>query len=666
MINRLPRSASVFGLALAISGCVMSTKPVPEMAASTAQLELSTRTIGLINSGSLQFRDMNRNRRLDGYEDWRLTPEQRAADLVSHMTLEEKAGQLIYPGLNPNAPFGQTATGHDLDGLKQTLFGQHATHLALRLVADPVTVARANNAAQEVAETGRLGIPLTIATDSLHGFTGLLGASAVGGRFTPWPNPLGFAALDDEELVRRQANLVRRDLRAVGITMLLGPQIDLATEPRWPRFFETYGDDPAISARLAAAFVTGLQGSDAGLQQGGVAAVIKHFAGYSAAIDGFDAHNRYGRFSAVNADEFAQHIKPFDAAIKAHAAAVMPAYSILKGLVLDGRETEQVGTAFNRDVIDGVLRKRLGFDGLVLSDWAIINDCSDICMIGFPEGVRPSFEGVSTAWGVENLTMAERVAKAMNAGVDQIGGAEDAGPIIEAVRGGLVSEARLDEAVRKVLAIDISMGLYEQPFVDETTVAATVSGPDDRRWGWSVQGRSTVLLENDGALPLSAGAKVYLQGVNVDLARQAGLVPVENARDADVAIMRAKSPFETLHPNYTFGSVHQEGSLAFPADSPANKFMQSLPPDLPLIAEVQLDRPAILTPFKPRANVLLAGFGADDEAFLDVLTGRTVPEGRLPFELPSSMASVERQRPGTPSDSGDPLYPRGYRFGAGH
>ena len=650
--------------ALALSSCA-SVEPDASRPSvqGTGQPELTTRSIPITEVDGLRFRDLDRSGSLTPYEDWRLSPQERASDLIGRMTLEEKAGQLIVPGLNPNADFGQQATGHDLEGLARTIATQHATHLNIRLSADAATLARSNNEAQEVAESGRLGIPLTISSNSRHSYTGLIGASFAGGSFSDWPNSPGFAALGDEDLVRRQAELVRRDLRAVGISMLLGPQIDLATEPRWPRFFETYGEDPELAARMAAAFVNGLQGSGDGLQPNGVAAVIKHFAGYSAAIDGLDAHNRYGRFSQVDADEFALHVRPFEGAIKAGAAGVMPAYSILRGLEFDGRQTEQVGAAFNRDVISGVLRGQLGFDGLVLSDWAIIEDCGDICMQGFPEGTRPSFQGVSTAWGVEDLTRAQRIAKAMNAGVDQFGGLEDATPIVEAVRSGLVSEEQLNRAVRRVMLVDLAIGQYEHPFVELDGVAERVGSERDKAWGRSVQARSMVLLENDGRLPAAPGTRVLLHGVDADAARAAGLVPVDDPADAELAVMRTTSPFERLHPNYMFGSMQQEGSLAFPAASAPVTFVRELPAGLPLVVEVQMDRPAILTPFKQRANVLIAGFGASDAAFLDVLTGRTAPEGRLPFELPSSMASVARQRPGTPSDTGDPLYPLHYRFG---
>lgn len=574
------------------------------------QVPITSRAVPLIQADGFTFRDLDRDGALTTFEDWRLTPAERAADLLARMTLAEKAGQLIVPSLNPSAPMGQAASGHDLTALAQQFNHDRATHFNARLSADPRTLAQANNAAQELAEGGRLAIPITLSTNSRHGFTELVGASLGGGTFSAWPNSLGFAALGDAELVRQQAALVARDLRATGFGVLLGPQIDLATEPRWPRSYETYGEDAALSARLAAAFVTGLQGSARGVQRGGVTAVIKHFAGYSAAVDGFDAHNRYGRFSHLSGAEFAQHIRPFAGAIDAQAAGVMPAYSILRGLELDGAQLDQRGVGFSHEILSGVLRGQLGFDGFILSDWGIINDCGDICMNGFPAGQRPNFSGISMAWGVEQLTMAQRVGLAMGAGMNQFGGLESAQPILDAVAQGLVTQEQIDDSVRRVVTADLALGLFENPFVDPESASRLTTSAADIAWGEAVQARSAVLLESDRSMGIAPGTRVYLSGFDPAVARSVGLVPVDDPGNAQVAILRTAAAFETLHPQYMFGSMHQEGSLAFAR----------------------------------------------------LLSGELAPEGRLPFELPSSMAAVEAQRSGAAADSADPLYPVGYQL----
>ena len=630
--------------------------------ADVIQPAIESREVPLIVADGLQFRDLDRNGELTPYEDWRLTPQERAEDLLARMTLEEKAAQMVVGSLPGNAPMGQPSTGYDLDGVGALVTEAGVTHVISRLATDNAVLAEANNAVQEAAERGRLGIPAVIMTDPRHGFTELAGASVEGGQFAQFPNGVGIAALDDPEMAELYGALVRGDLRETGFTMLLGPQIDLATEPRWPRSFDTYGEDAEISGRVAEAFVRGLQGGPAGVEEGGVAAVIKHFAGYSASSNGFDAHNYYGRFSRLNADEWAQHIRPFEAALRARPAGVMPAYSIIEELELDGQPMEQVGVGYNRAIVTGVLRDQLGFDGVVISDWAITKDCSELCRDGHPAGEPPSFATVSTGWGVQDLTIPERFAKGVQAGIDVFGGEDDPSPLVEAVNSGLLDEALVDAAVTRVLVQAIELGLFEDPFVDPARAAAHVGTVEQWAMGMAAQAQSMVLLEADRDLDVAAGTKVLLFGVDPEAAEAAGLEPVSSAAEADMAIIRTHSPSEMLHPQYMFGSMHQEGSLAFAADDPALVFMGNLPPSLPVVVDVQLDRPAILTPFQGRAGVLLASFGTSDDAFLNVLTGAEQPRGRLPFELPSSMAAVEAQRPGSPADSEDPLYPLGFRL----
>lgn len=646
-------------LGLVAGGLVLSAC----QADAPAPPSIETRDAPILSVDGLEFRDLDRNGELTPYEDWRLSPEDRAADLLARMTLQEKAGQMVVGSLAGNAPLGEPATGYDLDAAAETIQTRGITHLISRLATSNDGLAEANNSIQQVAENGRLGIPALIMTDPRHGYTELAGASVEGGQFAQFPNGVGIAALNDPEVTERYASLVRDDLRATGFAMLLGPQIDLATEPRWPRNFDTYGEDAEASARNAEAFVRGLQGGSEGAGPDGVVAVIKHFAGYSASRTGFDAHNFYGRHSVLNAEEWDQHIRPFEGALAARPGGLMPAYSILEELELDGEPLEQVGVGYNRYILTDVLRGELGFDGVIVSDWAITKDCSIECVEGHPEGEPPSFATVSTAWGVRDLTQPQRFAKGIAAGIDIFGGVDDTAPLIEAVESGLVDEALVDAAVSRVLVQMFELGLFEDPFVDPAVAAAEIGTPDEIAFGREVMSRSMVLLRAEPEIPLALGTAVALFGLDPQAAQAAGLNPVEDAPDAQIAIVRTRSPSEMLHPQYMFGSMHQEGSLAFPDDHEALQFIRSLPQGMPVVVDVQLDRPAILTPFQSSA-VLLASFGASDGALLDVLTGAVEPMGRLPYELPSSMAAVEAQRPGAAADSADPLYPLGYRLEA--
>jgi len=647
----------------AVTACTTVAGEVPVPAGALVQPKLGSRTVPLVAAGGLQFRDLDRSGTLTPYEDWRLSPAQRAADLAGRMTLLEKAGVMVVGTLPGNTPPGQPATGYDHAATERLMREAHVTHFISRLSTATASLAEANNGVQEAAEGTRLGIPAVVMTDPRHGFTELAGASVAGGQFSQWPNGVGIAALNDPVFTESYAALVRDDLRAAGFALLLGPQIDLGTEPRWPRIFDTYGEDALISSRTAAAFVRGVQGSPDGIAPGGVAAVIKHFAGYSASSNGFDAHNHYGRHARLNEAEWQQHLRPFVGGLSAGPSGVMPSYSIIEELQLDGRPLEQVGAGYNHVILTDVLRGNLGFEGIILSDWAITADCSQRCRDGAPAGERPSFADVSTAWGVEDLSRKQRFAKALLAGMDQFGGVDDPSPIVAAVQEGLVSEARIDQSVRRILEQSFALGLFENPFVDPAAAAAAIGTAEELARGRRAQAESMVWLESPAEAIWHPGAKVAVFGMAADAARAAGLVVVEDPAEADFAILRTRSPAEMLHPGYVFGAMHQEGSLAFPLDHPALAFMASLPADLPLIVEVQLDRPAILTPFKARARALIGSFGAGDAALLDVLSGRVRPRGQLPFELPSSMAAVEAQRPGAAADSADPLYPLGYRAG---
>ncbi|MGE5803569.1 MAG: glycoside hydrolase family 3 C-terminal domain-containing protein, partial [Gemmatimonadota bacterium] len=175
------------------------------------------------------------------------------------------------------------------------------------------------------------------------------------------------------------------------------------------------------------------------------------------------------------------------------------------------------------------------------------------------------------------------------------------------------------------------------------------------------QRRALVLLENKGKLlPLRGSKRVYLQGVAADAATHAGLTVVTDPAQAEVAIVRLNAPFERLHPQYVFGQFLHEGSLAFTDGDPDYEAFKRVSAVVPTIATVFLDRPAILTPIKAGARAVLANFGVSDAALLDVVTGKASPQGKLPFELPSSMEAVAAQQPDVAHDSRAPLYPLGF------
>jgi beta-glucosidase len=654
--------ALALGIGVFLVGC---TPRRPETQThAPVQPVLGARSKAVLTVDGLRFRDLNGNGRLDPYEDWRLTARQRADDLVARMTLEEKAGTLMHGSLPSTAVDGVTGAGaaYDLPHATELIVARHVTSAITRLAVAPREFATQNNRLQEVAEGARLGIPLTISTDPRHHFQFTAGAAVAPSGFSQWPEMLGLAAIGDAALVRRFGDVARQEYRAVGLHMGLSPQADLATEPRWPRVTATFGEDATLAGRMVGAYVEGFQGGRTGVHRDSVALVVKHFAGYGAAKDGFDSHNRYGRFATFPGDNFDYHVAPFRSAFAAKVAGVMPTYSVFSDLRVNGQLVEQVGGGYNRWLLTDILRGREGFDGFVLSDWAITQDCGPLCRDGAAPGQKPTFAGISTAWGVESLSKPARFAKGLAAGLDQFGGTEESEFLMTAIEQGLVSEARIEASVHRVLQLKFELGLFENPYVDPAAAAARVGSAAFRAEGEAAQRRALVLLENrDGLLPLKGKAgKLYLVGVSAGVAKRAGFEVAATLEEASIAIIRAQAPHQLLHPGFAFGSVQHEGDLDFKAGDPTLATIQAAAARVPTIVTVMLDRPAILTNIKPLATALLGDFGVSDEALLDVIAGRAKPQGHLPFELPSSMEAVRAQKSDLPHDSPEPLYPFGY------
>jgi beta-glucosidase len=629
----------------------------PAIAASIPQPIIGTRSISVLTTDGLRFRDLNRNRRLDPYEDWRLSPETRALDLVGRMTLPERAGAMMH-GTAPFPGGARSGTIYDRAAARKMVLGAHVTSMITRLAIAPRLFAQENNALQAIAEQGRLGIPLTLSTDPRNHFQYTAGASVSSAGFSQWPEALGFAAIGDAAVVRRFGDIVRQEYRAVGIHQALSPQADLATEPRWGRIVGTFGEDAELAGRMVGAYVEGFQGGAEGLRPDGVATVVKHWVGYGAAKGGWDSHSHYGRFATFPGNNFANHVEPFLPAFRSRVAGVMPTYSILENLAVDGHPVEQVGAGFNAWLLTDQLRGRYGFGGIILSDWLVTSDCPKACVEGSDPGQPPV---LGMPWGVEALTRQQRFVKGVRAGIDQFGGVDETDLIVAAVEAGDLDAERVAQSARRVMTMKFAQGLFENPFVDAANADRIVGNRAFQDAADAAQRRSLVLLQNrDAILPLQGARKVYLQGISADAARARGLVPVGRLDQADVALVRAVTPWEMLHPRHLFGQLQHEGSLAFTAGQKEHDDIVRIARTVPTIVTVFLDRPAILTELQPHVRAIIGNFGVGDGALLDVVTGRAAPAGKLPFELPSSMEEVAAQRPDVPHDTASPSYPFGF------
>jgi beta-glucosidase len=577
------------------------------------------------------YRDLNKNGRLDPYEDSSLPIAARVEDLLAQMTLAEKAG-LLFQAMAPMGGLRFLPSGEEMIATK------HLNHFNVLGGASPREMAEWSNGLQRAAEASRLGIPVTISTDPRHAFSENIGANFAAGDFSQWPEPLGLAATRDAALVEQFADIARQEYVAVGIRAALHPVADLATEPRWARINGTFGEDAHLVADLTSAYIRGFQGSELGSDS--VSCMTKHFPGGGPQQDGEDPHFPYGREQVYPGNNWDYHLIPFEAAFAAGTAQIMPYY----GMPI-GTEYEEVGFGFNRAIITDLLRQHYGYDGIVCTDWGLVTDAE---VMGKPLPAR--------AWGVEHLSRIERVKKILDAGCDQFGGETCPELVIELVETGQISEDRLDESARRLLRDKFRLGLFDNPYVDPEAAQRLVGNAEFKAAGEDAQRKSLVLLRNADMLPLSGRPKIYVEGIDpAALAADADVVT--DLQQADVAILRIAAPFEPRDELFLESMFHA-GSLAFSTE--ARERLLTIARTVPTIIDIYLDRPAVIPELADASAALIANFGAAPEALLDVVFGRVAPTGKLPFELPSSMAAVEAQHPDVPYDSEDPLFPFGH------
>ncbi|PTL73904.1 beta-glucosidase [Rathayibacter caricis DSM 15933] len=546
--------------------------------------------------------------------------EERVRILLGQMTLEEKAGLLFQTMivLGEGGALAGADGGFGLPSTSEMVLERRMTHFNLLggAQASAREIAEWHNRLQELAASTRLGIPVTLSTDPRHSFTDNPGTGSSAAAFSQWPEPLGLGAIGDEALVERFGDIARREYLAVGLRVALHPQIDLATESRWARQVGTFGEDADLTGRLGAAYIRGFQGAALGPES--VATMTKHFPGGNAEY----------------------HLRPFEKAFEAGTSQIMPYYGMPVGT-----EHEEVGFGFNRSVITGLLRERFGFDGVVCTDWGLLTDAD---ILGDRHPAR--------AWGVEHLTVPERMAKALDAGVDQFGGEAIPEVLVQLVRDGVVEEERLDVSVRRLLREKFVLGLFDARSVDPLRAEEVVGSTEFRAAGEDAQRAAVTVLAHDDVLPVRRGARLYVEGVSPEAAAGYGEV-VESPGEAELAVIRLQAPFEQR--TTAFEGFFHAGSLEFPDEVVAH--VLDVAGRVPTIVVVFLDRPAVLTRFVGSTAALLAEFGASDEAVLDVLVGGSAPRGRLPMDLPRSMAAAAARRPDVPFDTVDPLF----RFGHG-
>ncbi|MCU0356323.1 MAG: glycoside hydrolase family 3 C-terminal domain-containing protein [Cyclobacteriaceae bacterium] len=489
--------------------------------------------VKIITVDRLAFKDLNKNGQLDKYEDWRLPAAERANDLASQMSIEQIAGLMLYSrhqsipaqsrGFFAATYNGKTfsesgAKASDLsDQQKEFLTNDDLRHVLITQVESPEVAAEWNNNMQALVEGIGLGIPANTSSDPRHGTVASTEYNeGAGGRISMWPSSLGMAATFDPALVEEFGKIAAKEYRALGISTALSPQVDIATEPRWLRVSGTFGENPYLSADIGRSYIDGFQTStgekeiEDGWGYESVNAMVKHWPGGGSGEAGRDAHYAIGKYAVYPGNNFAMHLIPFtEGAFKLNgktkmASAVMPYYTISWNQ--DTKNKENVGNAYNSYIIQDLLRDKYQFDGVVCTDWGVTGDATVLDMF---IGGKP--------WGVEQLSVAERHYKLLMAGVDQFGGNNEKGPVIEAYNMGVKEHGeefmrkRFEQSAVRLLLNIFRTGLFENPYLNPEESKATVGKPEYMKSGYDMQLKSIVMLKNKAnVLPLQKNKTVYI------------------------------------------------------------------------------------------------------------------------------------------------------------
>lgn len=492
-----------------------------------------TSGVTILTADRFGFKDLNKNGKLDKYEDWRLSADERAKDLASQMSVEQIAGLMLYSRHQsiPAASRGfmaATYNGKDFkdsganawdlsDQQKEFLTKDNLRHVLITSVESPEVAAKWNNNAQALVEGIGLGIPTNNSSDPRHGTDASEEYNeGAGGKISMWPGSLGLAATFDPALVEKFGSIGAKEYRALGITTALSPQVDIATDPRWYRTSGTFGEDPALSTDIGRAYIDGFQTSTGekeianGWGYESVNAMVKHWPGGGSGEGGRDAHYGVGKYAVYPGNNFAEHMIPFtEGAFKLKgktgmASAVMPYYTI--SFNQDTKNNENVGNSYNKYIIQDLLRDKYKYDGVVCTDWLVTGDETqiDIFLTG-------------KSWGVESLSVADRHYKILMAGVDQFGGNNDMKPVIEAYNMGVKEHgeefmrARFEQSAVRLLKNIFRTGLFENPYLNPEETKATVGKPEYMKAGYEAQLKSIVMLKNKAnALPLQKNKTVYI------------------------------------------------------------------------------------------------------------------------------------------------------------
>lgn len=643
--NLLKRSMSVFA-ALTLA---MTIACFPALA-ETPATQVVARVKNIIEVDGHAFKDLNGNSELDGYEDWRLDATTRARNLISLMTVREKISQMQHPTFVPKAD--GSVPGY----LKKWTETENIGFVLVRELPSVADAAKTMNQVQEWCESSRLGVPVIVSMDSVHGASYVTGATVT-------PHNLGLAATRNTELISQLADVARQEHLAIGARMTLSPEADIASEPRWGRVMETFGEDPDLVTEMVKAQIIGFQNGAEGLNTASIMACIKHFPGAGPQMEGIDMA------PIISGEESLQtHLKPYYAAIEVNVGSVMPYYSIPMAL-------DTVAALGSKATLQDLLRDEMGFDGIIQTDWGMI------------WGIQQS----ASLWG-DGISEEEAVLIGVTEGrVDGIGG--ESIRLIDTMEElhaqGKITDEILDAACLRILRPKFEMGLFENPYVDVDYAVEYVGNEENQALSLKAAEESMTLVKNNGILPLATGKKILVAGLRAGdmdslcggwtsaqngltiadaIAAYAGegaevLYEAEDvqkiadlAKECDVAIVAVGEP------SYMHSGPWGTESLELTASQ--QEILEAVKATgTPIVTVVLMGRPYILTWCDENTDAILIAYYPGSKggvAIAETLFGLNIPNGKLPVQMPRDMQQVLGQQSDISFDIEDPLYDYGF------
>ncbi len=489
--------------------------------------DIGVTTCGIIAQDGMYFKDMDNSGTLDPFEDWRLDNETRAKDMVSHLRLDQQAGLVL--NVLQNTPVVMTraeATDENGNIIPSKVFQHHDPDAAdgensilpgVSMSCDDADVTDHKITAGVYrgdmrAEAGMVALYHNMGTQMLE-YEACQGGVAIPYSYHTNPINIGYpdflgmgaAVMGDGncDLVYEMADTDRKMMKAEGLDIMYGPQIDVSTDPRWPRNSGTYGERTDVTAAITKELIRGYQNGADGLNEGSVVLTVKHFPGDAPSENGFEPHMRIGQWRLYPTEGSMEkyHLPPFQAAFDMKASAVMPDYS---RITTDGRSkpqyyhgkltsSEPVPSAYSRELITDLARGEMGFDGYVNSDSGIIT---------------------AQTYGVDDLSIEERYAKAIGAGTDVIGNNNDSETIVKAVEDGYLPKEDLDRANYRRLLSMFRVKRVDNPYLDpdKADQAREENFENAKKAAYKANQKEVVLAKNhDNVLPMKKGSKVYIE-----------------------------------------------------------------------------------------------------------------------------------------------------------